>query len=475
MSRLAHSIPRTVLASTRLAACTVVFGLTVFFAPILWSGTIYAYHPHSPNPDEELTAAAILDIQYNLDWAEDKFCTAPDYTNHVWSSEFSVGPGQPIAPGQPVRAAHINELRSMVRHIYSSKCYASIPGNSVFGPDAVAGVTVIRAQDVADLVTAMNQVVAAQCISSCTGSLCANGVLDAGETCDDGNLTDGDGCSSTCQCEYVWTDAGGCGSGPCLPTQKPQSGSSLSAQCAPISQCISCVCVNSGSCKADADCCSHVCYSDGVCEPSGGECGPAPHYLMSGGSCKPSCGHLGAITGRIGACCTAEGCRTSSLGATHDCGGGAWCCDATGLPEAVHACVGCGNKICDMNAPDNDGCGCPDCSADLACASCTDPSAQCTSWVDHICGGPPPTAPGHWSEKCNDGGPCDGAIRASSSVCCSDECSSDTECGSDAALCETTSECASPSGGRIFVGHCNADPTVGCAVCSTTVCQQACP
>ena len=38
-------------------------------------------------------------------------------------------------------------------------------------------------------------------------SVCGDGVLDAGESCDDGNTLDGDGCSSTCELESV------CGNG----------------------------------------------------------------------------------------------------------------------------------------------------------------------------------------------------------------------------------------------------------------------
>jgi cysteine-rich repeat protein len=34
-------------------------------------------------------------------------------------------------------------------------------------------------------------------------SVCGNGIIEAGETCDDGNLLNGDGCSSTCQDECV--------------------------------------------------------------------------------------------------------------------------------------------------------------------------------------------------------------------------------------------------------------------------------
>jgi len=39
--------------------------------------------------------------------------------------------------------------------------------------------------------------------SVCTANFCGNGVIDAGEECDDGNLRDGDGCSSACLEEAV--------------------------------------------------------------------------------------------------------------------------------------------------------------------------------------------------------------------------------------------------------------------------------
>jgi cysteine-rich repeat protein len=40
------------------------------------------------------------------------------------------------------------------------------------------------------------------------GASCGNGTIELGETCDDGNTTSGDGCSSTCQVEQQCYDAG---------------------------------------------------------------------------------------------------------------------------------------------------------------------------------------------------------------------------------------------------------------------------
>jgi MYXO-CTERM domain-containing protein len=55
-----------------------------------------------------------------------------------------------------------------------------------------------------------------------TGSgLCGNGTVDTGETCDDGNTTDGDGCSSTCQDETTNPGGGKDGGGCCSVGSSP--------------------------------------------------------------------------------------------------------------------------------------------------------------------------------------------------------------------------------------------------------------
>ena len=41
----------------------------------------------------------------------------------------------------------------------------------------------------------------------CDDPACSNGFLEPGEECDDGNTTDGDGCSATCETEYCRDDA----------------------------------------------------------------------------------------------------------------------------------------------------------------------------------------------------------------------------------------------------------------------------
>lgn len=56
----------------------------------------------------------------------------------------------------------------------------------------------------------------------CIGPPCGDGILDAGEDCDDGNVTDGDCCSSTCTAE---PDGGACDDGePCTEGDQCASG-----------------------------------------------------------------------------------------------------------------------------------------------------------------------------------------------------------------------------------------------------------
>jgi len=57
-------------------------------------------------------------------------------------------------------------------------------------------------------------------------ALCGNGVVDPGESCDDGNKTDGDGCTSTCVVEAC-PDSGGtgtCDGGGCCSSTRDPSG-----------------------------------------------------------------------------------------------------------------------------------------------------------------------------------------------------------------------------------------------------------
>jgi len=44
-----------------------------------------------------------------------------------------------------------------------------------------------------------------ECPINVCNSLCSNNALNSGEECEDGNLNDGDGCSSLCNIEKGWS------------------------------------------------------------------------------------------------------------------------------------------------------------------------------------------------------------------------------------------------------------------------------
>jgi len=105
------------------------------------------------------------------------------------------------------------------------------------------------------------------CSSVCTiEALCGNGILDAGEGCDDGNTANGDGCSSVCLVEPR------CGDGNLDPGEECDDGNNLdgdgcSATCTLQSFCGDGTVDSGEQCddgnQVDGDGCSSACVLDG--------------------------------------------------------------------------------------------------------------------------------------------------------------------------------------------------------------------
>ncbi|CDW85710.1 UNKNOWN [Stylonychia lemnae] len=91
--------------------------------------------------------------------------------------------------------------------------------------------------------------------SVCTPIICSNGKKDTGEECDDGNLIDGDGCNSTCKEELGWSCANFftcqqmCGDGKIYQQNKKlANGSNYEFYREECDQVVGC---NNETCKAD--------------------------------------------------------------------------------------------------------------------------------------------------------------------------------------------------------------------------------
>lgn len=92
--------------------------------------------------------------------------------------------GSPLGSGETVpsggtRVFTLNVVAPDTDGTYPSRWRMQGPSIGLFGAEAMASVDVV---------------------------LCGNEVIDPGETCDDGNLMDGDGCSSTCQAQTATYD-----------------------------------------------------------------------------------------------------------------------------------------------------------------------------------------------------------------------------------------------------------------------------
>ena len=111
-------------------------------------------------------------------------------------------------------------------------CLLSMTGNfwSAAGAAPVCGNGVVEAGETCD---DGNLVDGDGCDSNCTVTACGNGIRTAGEACDDGNLTAGDCCSPTCQLEATGspcddgdpcTNVDACNAGTCGGVFAPASG-----------------------------------------------------------------------------------------------------------------------------------------------------------------------------------------------------------------------------------------------------------
>jgi len=203
-----------------------------------------------------------------------------------------------------------------------------------------------------------------------TGSVCGNGIVEGGETCDDSNTTSGDGCSSTCQTEggeCAGEDAGTlCGDPTNNSCTNPDT-------CDGAGNCLD---NHEGSTTAcsDGDLCTLVdfCDGNGSCLDSGFEADGTP------------CG--GALAEPI---CNPDVCTAGVCTDVAPASGGTACTDDFTFCNGAEVCDGAGS--CTSTGDPCDGA-----DGDADCSEICDEGAnECTGNdpVDSVC----------------DGGTCDGA------------------------------------------------------------------
>jgi hypothetical protein len=243
---------------------------------------------------------------------------------------------------------------------------------------------------------------------------CGDGVVGPNEQCDDGNTTNGDCCSSTCQ-----NEAGG---NPCADDGNP---------------CTNDQCNGSGGCAHPPNSlpCNDNVFCNGADTCSGGTCSqhagnPCPGHDV-GPSCDDSCTEAG------GGSCTGfdtfgTGCDDGLFCTTTDTCDGGGTCVGTGNPCPGHnvgpgcsdSCTEAGGGSC--TGADTDGTGCTD---GLFCTG----ADTCSGGACVINAGDPCVGGPECADTCNEGAdncfePSGTACTADSNVCTDDECNGAGAC-----------------------------------------------
>src|SRR5436309_1731640 len=140
-------------------------------------------------------------------------------------------------------------------------------------------------------------------------AVCGNGVLEAAETCDDGNLASGDCCSSACAIEAAGT----------------------------VCRAAAGVCDVQETCTGSSSTCPNDAKSTAVCRPSAGIC-DVPESCNGVSNTCPTDGFVAA-----GICDVAEKCTGSSATCPADAKSAAVCRAAAGLCDVAESCDGVSN------------------------------------------------------------------------------------------------------------------------------------
>ena len=188
---------------------------------------------------------------------------------------------------------------------------------------------------------------------TCVASRCGDGIVTPPEECDDGNVTDGDGCNSDCTFSCSSTDT----SRNCTPTD---------------------ACMGQGTCD-DA---THTC-SAGTPLGDGATCGTGSDYCKMGVCTTPMCGNStiepgedcddGGLNGTKGDGCSST-CKFACVTPTTDCGAPPDC--EKFQCTAGHVC----QAIADTS---KNGMACGASGAGLVCkdGACASPTATCGNGV----------------------------------------------------------------------------------------------
>jgi cysteine-rich repeat protein len=266
---------------------------------------------------------------------------------------------------------------------------------------------------------------------------CGDGVVQAGEQCDDGNEATGDCCSPTCQVQNVGSacpeDGNPCSSDACdaggtcaHPARPDGTACSDGDACTRTDACLAGICAGADPVECPAP---GPCRAEGTCDPGTGTCSNPPG--PDGAACDDgsACTRADACAG--GACVGTDPVTCIPSDSCHLAGS---CDPATGA---------CSDPVAPDGASCDDGDGCTRVDA-CAAGTCLGSSpVACTP-----------------SDSCHLAGSCDPATGA-----CSDPVAPDGTACSDGSACTEADACSS--------GACSGTPVDGCVSLDAFACYKA--
>ena len=340
---------------------------------------------------------------------------------------------------------------------------------------------------IADL-SHLSEAITAIVDASIAGACCGNGHLDPGEECDDGNLNDGDCCSSSCKIESSTTMCRAA-AGPCDVAEFCTGTSSTcpADDFKPATfQCRGAT----GACDVAEFCsgASATCPADVLrpstfeCRPSVGACDLAEFCTGTSGLCPSDAKSTGTCRAAAGSCDVAESCD----GVSNDCPADAFkassvkCRAAAGECDVAETCSGT-NAACPADHKRTDVC--------RASTGPCDPEERCDGSAD-TCPADLLTADGTTcsdGDKCTQGDVCHAGQCAGTPVTCtaSDQCHEAGVCDPntgtctnpvkhDGSTCDDGNACTEHE--SCWNGRCIAGTAVNCndgETCTADTCNPA--